>query len=55
LSVDDILAELPPYRALLVVDTKGIGSNPGATQAMLSAAVPDVLSQVFTRAGLREV
>ncbi|WP_410611661.1 hypothetical protein [Amycolatopsis sp. lyj-109] len=49
------VAELPPYRALLVVDTKGFGSNPDATQAMLSAAIPDVLSQAFTRAGLREV
>ncbi len=55
MSVDDVLAELPPYRALLVVDTKGFGSNPDATQAMLSAAIPDVLSQAFERAGLREV
>ncbi|MET9000762.1 hypothetical protein [Amycolatopsis sp. NPDC004169] len=47
--------ELPPYRALLVVDTKGFGGNPAATQAMLSAAIPDVLSQAFARAGLREV
>ncbi|MGW5744984.1 hypothetical protein [Amycolatopsis sp. NPDC003861] len=47
--------ELPPYRALLVVDTKGFGSNPGATQAMVSAAIPDVLSQAFARAGLRDV
>ncbi|MEU4520491.1 hypothetical protein AB0F52_17560 [Amycolatopsis sp. NPDC024027] len=50
-----MLAELPPYRALLVVDTKGFGSNSAATQAMVSAAIPDVLSQAFTRAGLREV
>ena len=48
-------AELPPYRALLVVDTKGFGSNPDATQAMVSAAIPDVLSQAFERAGLREI
>ncbi|MGW3961325.1 hypothetical protein ACWED2_16000 [Amycolatopsis sp. NPDC005003] len=51
MSVD----ELPPYRALLVVDTKGFGSNPDVTQAMVSAAIPDVLSQAFARAGLREV
>lgn len=49
------VAELPPYRALLVVDTKGFGSNPGAAQAVVSAAIPDVLSQAFTRAGLRDV
>jgi hypothetical protein len=55
LSVDDVLAELPPYRALLVVDTRGFGSNPDATQAMMSAAIPDVLSQAFARAGLREL
>ncbi|MGW4059503.1 hypothetical protein ACWEGE_14535 [Amycolatopsis sp. NPDC004747] len=51
MSVD----ELPPYRALLVVDTKGFGSSSGATQAMVAAAIPDVLSQAFARAGLREV
>ncbi|GLY40313.1 hypothetical protein Amsp01_063360 [Amycolatopsis sp. NBRC 101858] len=54
-SVDDVLAELPPYRALLVVDTKGFGSNPDATQAMMSAAIPDVLSQAFAGAGLGEI
>ncbi|WP_242545290.1 hypothetical protein [Amycolatopsis sp. MtRt-6] len=47
--------ELPPYRALLGVDTVGFGSNPSATQATVSAAIPDVLSQAFARAGLREV
>ncbi|MEV4052411.1 hypothetical protein AB0J55_14610 [Amycolatopsis sp. NPDC049688] len=50
-----MLAELPPYRALLVVDTKGFGSNPDTTQAAVSAAIPDVLAQAFERAGLREV
>jgi len=54
-SADDVIAELPPYRALLVVDTKGFGSNSDATQAMMSAAIPDVLSQAFERAGLRHV
>lgn len=54
-SADDVLAELPAYRALLVVDTKGFGSNTDTTQAMVSAAIPDVLSQAFERAGLREV
>jgi hypothetical protein len=54
-SADEVLADLPPYRALLVVDTKEFGSNPDATQAVLSAAVPDVLSQAFERAGLSAV
>lgn len=55
MPVDDVLAELPPYRALLVVDTKGFGGNSDATQAMMSAAIPDVLSQAFDRAGLRDI
>jgi hypothetical protein len=50
-----VLAELPPYRALLVVDTKGFGSNPDAAQATLSEAIPDVLGLAFERAGLGEV
>ncbi|RSD13779.1 hypothetical protein [Amycolatopsis eburnea] len=47
--------ELPPYRALLVVDTKGFGSNSDAGQGVLAALVPDVLAQAFERAGLGEV
>lgn len=50
-----MLAELPPYRAMLVVDTRGFGSNPETAQATMSAAIPDVLSQAFARAGLREI
>ncbi|MEQ0561964.1 hypothetical protein ABJI51_23015 [Amycolatopsis sp. NEAU-NG30] len=47
--------ELPPYRALLVVDTKGFGSNSSTAQEMLAGLIPDVLAQAFERAGLREV
>ncbi|WP_370967921.1 hypothetical protein [Amycolatopsis sp. cg9] len=47
--------ELPPYRALLVVDTKGFGSNSDADQGVLAAMIPDVLGQAFERAGLGEV
>ncbi|MET8849638.1 hypothetical protein [Amycolatopsis sp. NPDC004625] len=50
-----MLAELPPYRALLVVDTKGFGSNADAVQATVSEAIPDVLGLAFERAGLGEV
>ncbi|WP_439383115.1 hypothetical protein [Amycolatopsis lexingtonensis] len=49
MSADD---ELPPYRALLVVDTKGFGSNSDADQGVLAAMIPDVLGQAFERAGL---
>ncbi|MEU7783022.1 hypothetical protein [Amycolatopsis sp. NPDC049159] len=47
--------ELPPYRALLVVDTKAFGSNSDADQGVLAAMIPDVLAQAFERAGLDEV
>ncbi|WP_103353525.1 hypothetical protein [Amycolatopsis sp. CA-128772] len=50
-----MLAELPPYRALLVVDTKGFGSNSDTAQAVVSEAIPDVLALAFERAGLSEV
>ncbi|MBE1501476.1 hypothetical protein H4696_008576 [Amycolatopsis lexingtonensis] len=52
MSIDE---ELPPYRALLVVDTKGFGSNSDADQGVLAAMIPDVLGQAFERAGLGEV
>lgn len=47
--------ELPPYRAVLVVDAKEFGSNSDVGQAVLADAIPDVLSQAFERAGLGEV
>ncbi|MEV6832709.1 hypothetical protein [Amycolatopsis sp. NPDC051102] len=50
-----MLAELPPYRALLVVDAKGFGSNPDAVQTGIAEAIPDVLGLAFERAGLGEV
>jgi hypothetical protein len=47
--------ELPPYRAVLVVDTKEFGSNPDPGQAILAQAIPDVVAQAFERAGLAHV
>lgn len=47
--------ELPPYRAVLVVDAKGFGSNSDVGQAVLADAIPDVLSLAFERAGLADV
>lgn len=49
------IAELPPYRAVLVVDTKQFGSNSDAAQEILAAAIPDVVALAFERAGLAHV
>jgi hypothetical protein len=47
--------ELPPYRAVLVVDTKEFGGHSDRGQAVLADAVPDVLALAFERAGLAHV
>lgn len=47
--------ELPPYRAVLVVDTKEFGSNSDPDQAHLVEIVPDVVALGFERAGLGHV
>jgi hypothetical protein len=47
--------ELPPYRAVLVVDTKGFGGQSDRGQAVLAEAIPDVLALAFERAGLSHV
>lgn len=48
-------AELPPYRALLVVDMKDFSGSPGRNHAQLTAMIPEILSQTFGRCGLRNV
>jgi hypothetical protein len=53
--VDDDPAELPPYRAVLVVDTKDFGRNDDVTQTLLADAIHDVLTLAFERAGLAHV
>lgn len=47
--------ELPPYRAVLVVDTKDFGGNSDPGQELLAQAVPDVVALAFERAGLAGV
>ncbi|MFG1646946.1 hypothetical protein ACGFMK_42275 [Amycolatopsis sp. NPDC049252] len=47
--------ELPPYRAVLVVDTKEFGGHSDRGQAVLADAIPDVLALAFERAGLAHV
>ncbi|MBM7772247.1 hypothetical protein JOD54_002451 [Actinokineospora baliensis] len=44
--------ELPPYRAVLVVDVKGFGGWRGREQADLVRLVPVVLREVFAECGL---
>ncbi|HEY8374797.1 MAG TPA: hypothetical protein VIL00_18860 [Pseudonocardiaceae bacterium] len=47
--------ELPPYRALLVVDIKDFSSRRGRYHKELTRAVPDILHRAFRRCGLAEV
>ncbi|HEV2782720.1 MAG TPA: hypothetical protein VGX25_25290 [Actinophytocola sp.] len=47
--------ELPPYRAVLVVDARAFGSNSDPDQELLAEAVPDVVALAFERAALTHV
>ncbi|MFJ8912683.1 hypothetical protein [Amycolatopsis sp. NPDC102389] len=47
--------ELPPYRAVLVVDTQEFGGHSDRGQAALADAIPEVLALAFERAGLGHV
>lgn len=47
--------ELPPYRALLVVDVKDFSSIPGRHHAELTDEIPHILGPAFIRAGLDEL
>lgn len=49
------VAELPPYRALLVVDMKDFSGNPGRDHAQLTEAIPEILRKTFNRCGLGEL
>jgi class 3 adenylate cyclase len=49
------LAELPPYRGVLVVDTKDFGSNADPDQWQLADTIPELLGRAFDRVGLAEV
>jgi len=46
--------DLPPYRAILVVDARSFSERPSAQQAELSARVERVLHAAFVRAGLAD-
>ncbi|MFD9700880.1 hypothetical protein [Lentzea sp. NPDC059081] len=48
-------SELPPYRALLVVDIKEFSGVPGRYQAEVTDLVPVILRSAFERCGLIEV
>lgn len=48
-------SELPPYRALLVVDIKDFSGVPGRHQAAVTDLVPVVLRSAFERCGLTDV
>jgi hypothetical protein len=51
----DEAVELPPYRAVLVVDTKEFGSNSDVGQTALVQAIPEAVAVAFERAGLGHV
>jgi hypothetical protein len=53
--MSDETVELPPYRAVLVVDTKEFGSNSDVGQTTLARAIPEVVALAFERAGLGHV
>src|ERR1044072_47405 len=53
--MSDETTELPPYRAVLVVDTKDFGSNSDAGQEVLVHTIAEVVAVAFERAGLAHV
>lgn len=52
---DGEIAELPPYRAVLVADAKGFGGNSDADQGLLADTIPDVVELAFQRTQLGHV
>ena len=47
--------QLPPYRALLIVDVKEFSARPGRYHQELTAAIPRILQQAFARCGLADL
>lgn len=47
--------ELPPYRALMVVDMKNFSGEKGRDHARITEQIPLILEQTFIRCGLRGV
>lgn len=54
-TVAEDWVELPPYRALLVVDVKGFSGLPGRRHAEVTDAIPGILRGAFERCGELEV
>jgi MFS family permease len=54
-ALPESVTELPPYRAVLVVDTKEFGGNTDPGQQVLAEVIPDVVQRAFERAGLADV
>jgi hypothetical protein len=54
-DIAETVMELPPYRAVLVVDTKEFGRNSEVGQQLLADTIDDVLTLAFERAGLAHV
>lgn len=52
---NDVPTELPPYRGVLVVDTKGFGANSDVQQEILVDTLPEVVWQAFDWAGLPQI
>lgn len=52
---DEDSNSLPPYCAVLVVDTEGFGSNSDGAQELLGKKIPEVLAAAFERARLSHV
>ncbi|MEU0095383.1 hypothetical protein [Kribbella sp. NPDC006257] len=46
------VSDLPPYRAMLVVDMKDYSGAPGRHHAHLNALIPEILQSTFVRCGL---
>lgn len=51
----DKVPNLPPYRGVVVVDTKEFGSNPDSTQHKLADHIPSLVARAFDRADLSEI
>lgn len=49
------VAELPPYKALLVVDLKNYSGNPSRYQPQLKDLVPEIMRSAFDRCGLAAI
>lgn len=48
-------AELPPYRAIMVVDMRDFSGQPGRDHSQVTEQIPVLLGEAFTRCGRPEV